>query len=428
MKKIGKTSALAVAAVLAVSGIAAAAAPASAATGPPSAACAAATAAYNQDQSAFKTLQDQLSSAENSPSILPDTGDQAIVAEHNELEGEEEDAIQVVDNAKDFAAEELAKLSQSDPIGENGHLDPTVYLELGAILGRVTSADIALAYVESQLSALNDQYEDAVSALNRYNEQLDALNEALSSLKGRVAAAQAAAQAAQEAEASACQGMTTPAATPTPAASGSGQYYDNGVTFAEGVYTDGESQYGVPVGGSVTPQYACTTVESNQGTPANGDSGDVFPQDGTDPEDIGTTTADQAEWLSGCVAGATADLNGTQSQAPTGSPSPTASPSTGSPATMPSAAPSGTGSTQQYYQNGAAFAKDNEGTLAASTEGAVTDAGVSACSAVASSSPGAGMAGGEDTDTGSTAADQAAWISGCAANYTGTGTSTTDPA
>jgi hypothetical protein len=307
MKKIGKTSALAAAAVLAVSGIAAAAAPASAATGPPSAACAAATAAYNQDQSAFKTLQDQLSSAENSPSILPDTSDQAIVAEHNELEGEEEDAIQAVDNAKEFAAEEFAELSHSNPFGENGHLDPTVYLELGTILGRVTSADIALAYVESQLSALNDQYENAVSALNTYNEQLDALNAALSSLKGRAAAAQAAAQAAQEAEASACQGMTTPTATPTtpaatPTATPSGtssgstqQYYHNGalwVLLDAGII--------VTVGSGESIQADCAETAADPGADNTGNSG--AGQAGNYPEDTGPTVADQTAWISGCVA------------------------------------------------------------------------------------------------------------------------------
>jgi hypothetical protein len=279
----------------------------------------------------------------------------------------------------------------------------------GAALGEITKITIVEAALKIELVQLIPLQGPFLQARDR-----------VAKLKTEIAAANAEV-------ASACQSSPS-------AASGNGQYYDNGVTYAEGVYTDGSAQYGIPVGGSVTPQYACNTVESNQGTPANGDSGDVFPQDGTDPYDIGTTEADQAEWFSGCVAGATADLNGTQSQAPTGSPAPagssapTASPSTGSPAPGSPVTSSGTGSTQQYYQNGATFAKDNEGTLAANTEGAVTDAGVSACSAVASSSPGAGMAGGEDTDTGPTAADQAAWISGCAANYTGTGTSTTDPA
>jgi hypothetical protein len=313
----------------------------------------------------------------------------------------------------------LGALAEKVAIG----LEAADILSLGLYAVEIRSANSSLTDVEDQL---NDSFGlTDMANINGLMAELSTANTAVTS---------------------ACQATTatpTPPApgSPAPPSGGANQYYDNGLTYAEGVYTDGESQYGIPVGGSVTPQYACTTVESNQGTPANGDSGDVFPQDGTDPYDIGTTEADQAEWFSGCVAGATADLNGTQPQAPTGSPAPagssattpaatdpapTASPSTGSPATMPSAAPSGTGSTQQYYQNGATFAQDNEGTLAANTEGAVTDAGVSACTAVASSSPGAGMAGDEDTDTGPTAADQAAWISGCAANYTGTGTST-DP-
>jgi hypothetical protein len=412
------------AASLIIAGIAVPAASASAAFAVRSPACVAATNTATQDEAAYDAAHEKLANA---------SADEQALEDYIGLEDQKSDLIQ-----------EIAQLSSRDSIAEKT-LDSLGEAATSAIFAggspikglltdvvvyglKIMGAKNELENVETRLQALQPQLAQAESE----NDPPGALKGQVDELKRQAATAYATWQAAGQAASSVCQG---PPVIPVPAASGSGQYYDNGVTFAEGVYSDGSSQYGVPVGGSVTPQYACTTVESTL------DSSGAL--DGTDPNDIGTTEADQAEWLSGCVAGATADLNGTQSQAPTGSPAaaesspttpmatdpaPTASPSTGDPATMPSAAPSGTGSTQQYYQNGAAFAKDNEGTLAANAEGAVTDAGVSACSAVASSSPGAGMAGGEDTDTGPTAADQAAWISGCAANYTGTGTSTTDPA
>lgn len=86
-----------------------------------------------------------------------------------------------------------------------------------------------------------------------------------------------------------------------------------------------------------------------------------------------------------------------------GSPAPT-----GSPAPSPSGTPTMDGSTQQYYNNGFNFVVQYTGPPAG---GSVTVQ--AACTEVANASSGAGQAGSGPLDTGPTAADQAAWISGC---------------
>jgi len=99
-----------------------------------------------------------------------------------------------------------------------------------------------------------------------------------------------------------------------------------------------------------------------------------------------------------------------------GSPAPSGSPVPGSPA------PSGGDNTQQYYNNGFA-------TGAAYNFPVPSDATAqTVCAAQETLQGGGGVAGSNPYDTGTTAADQAAWASGCTAGYSGTLSSSTAPA
>lgn len=295
--------------VLAAGSVAAVPAVASASAGV-TPACAAATSAYHQDEADLDGILSQLKTAMGTQQGLQDqvNADKDLIATYNYLESQESADITAVKHltSAEKALEEAVPKSIPENLADVA-IDWAIYAaEIGA-------ADYSLNSVEDQLNALDGQFQQADAGITGLASQLSAADANVSALKNQ--SGEISLQAAAQAVTAACQGSGSgspaPSSSPVPAASGSGQYYDNGVTFAAGVYSDGSSQYGLPVGGSVTPQYACTTVESNQGTPANGDAGDVFPQDGTDPDDIGTTAADQAEWLSGCEAGATADLNGT---------------------------------------------------------------------------------------------------------------------
>jgi hypothetical protein len=92
---------------------------------------------------------------------------------------------------------------------------------------------------------------------------------------------------------------------------------------------------------------------------------------------------------------------------------PTATPASGSPTTTPS----GDGSTQQYYQNGARFVLLDDGIILTGGGSVQADCAETAADPGADNTgnSGAGRAGNFPQDTGPTVADQAAWISGCAA-------------
>jgi hypothetical protein len=99
-----------------------------------------------------------------------------------------------------------------------------------------------------------------------------------------------------------------------------------------------------------------------------------------------------------------------------GSPAPTGSPVPGSPA------PSEGDNTQQYYNNGFA-------TGAAYNFPVPSDqTAQTVCAGQEELQGGQGVAGSNPYDTGTTAADQAAWASGCTAGYSGTLSSSTAPA
>jgi hypothetical protein len=273
---------------------------------------------------------------------------------------------------------------------------------------QILGAKAELANVETQIRALQPQLDQAESE----NDPPGAIYGLGDTLKSQADAAHAAWQAAKEAAQSACQETTTPTATPasgsptttptaTPASgsptttpSGNGstqQYYQNGVNFVI-------QNLGPPVGEGVSAQTACTQTEA----------ADTFPQVGSDDYDSGPTSADQAAWISGCEAGLGANT-------PT-------SPAAITPAATPSTTPSADGSTQQYYTNGFNFA--GNGTV---VEGSSAQAECTGAENSASVMP---VAGSDVGDSGPTAADQAAWLSGCeAAAEANTPTSpTADPA
>ena len=162
MKKIGKMSALTVAAALAVSGGIAVASPASATTAV-SPACTAAMQTYNQDVANLKTLQDQVNANLQGGTLA------AKAVAYAEAK-----SASIETNLKQLAGALLTK----------GKLKAiaTLQASLAVQLLSLTGADLSLAYFDSQLEML----------------------------KGRVSAAQAAEVAAQ----SACQETTIPTATP----------------------------------------------------------------------------------------------------------------------------------------------------------------------------------------------------------------------
>lgn len=232
------------------------------------------------------------------------------IAQYNKLEAQEtadREELGTLTSLKKTVQEALKSVVANIAADKLGEADKLSALAERAAIGLEAADVLSLGLYAVEIRSANSSLSDVEDQLNDSFGLTDMAN--INGLMTKLSAANAAVTLA-------CQATTatpTAPASPAPPSGGTNQYYDNGITFAEGVYSDGESQYGLPVGGSVTPQDACTTAESIQGTSANGGAGDVFPQDGTDPNDIGTTKADQAEWLSGCVAGATADLNGTQS-------------------------------------------------------------------------------------------------------------------
>ena len=323
MRKFSKvrylTTTLAVsgtAATLAVSGVIAP--PASAATAPPSAACTAAMQTYNADHAAWNALLDKLSAAEGDQKGLQGRtdalqqqvdADNTLISRYNGLEGEDEDAIQAVEAAQDAAEEFLQKLGRSNPVGD-GHLEPSVIFELAENFSHITTADIVLASVNHQLSALDGPWRQAMSEaapltddLNADKAQLAADDANVSALTSQADAAGTADQAALTAMTSACQGMTTPTATPasgspttTPSGDGSTQqYYQNGATF---VLLDAGIILTSGTGGSV--QADCAETAADPGADNTGNSG--AGRAGNFPQDTGPTVADQTAWISGCVA------------------------------------------------------------------------------------------------------------------------------
>jgi hypothetical protein len=112
---------------------------------------------------------------------------------------------------------------------------------------------------------------------------------------------------------------------------------------------------------------------------------------------------------------------------------PTATPASGSPTTTPTATPasgsptttpSGDGSTQQYYTNGVGFASNGYLSMA---QGASAQAICTTAAVPGPRTDAVNQVGNLPIDTGPTAADQAAWISGCvsALPFFGSPTATT---
>jgi len=300
VKKIGKLSALTVAAALAVSGGIAVASPASATTAV-SPACTAAMQTYNQDVANLKTLQDQVNANLQGGTLA------AKAVAYAEAK-----SASIETNLEQLAGALLTK----------GKLKAIAKLQvsLAVQLLSLTGADLSLAYFDSQLEML----------------------------KGRVSAAQYAAEKAQEAEASACQdsGSDSPAPTGSPAPSPSGtptmdgstqQYYQNGASFV--LLDDGIILTG---GGSV--QADCAETAADPGADNTGNSG--AGRAGNFPQDTGPTVADQTAWISGCVAQENAypvsvlpsATPAATTPAATGSPTPAA---TGSPTPAATASPVG---------------------------------------------------------------------------------------
>jgi hypothetical protein len=93
---------------------------------------------------------------------------------------------------------------------------------------------------------------------------------------------------------------------------------------------------------------------------------------------------------------------------------PTANPAPASDSPAPS---SGSGSTQQYYQNGARFVLLDDGIILTGGGSVQADCAETAADPGADNTgnSGAGRAGNFPQDTGPTVADQTAWISGCVA-------------
>jgi hypothetical protein len=263
---------------------------------------------------------------------------------------------------------------------------------------QILGAKAELANVETQIRALQPQLDQAESE----NDPPGAIYGLGDTLKSQADAAHAVWQAAKEAAQSACQETTTPTATPasgspTTTPSGDGgtqQYYQNGVNWVE---IDGGSIKEEFQSGTVSATTACTESE-----------GDTYASV------IGPTAADQAAFVSGCVSELTSTVT------PSATPATTAPATT--PASTPSTTPSGDGSTQQYYTNGFNFA--GNGTV---VEGSSAQAECTGGENSASVMP---VAGSDVGDSGPTAADQAAWLSGCeAAAEANTPTSpTADPA
>jgi hypothetical protein len=255
---------------------------------------------------------------------------------------------------------------------------------------QIQGAKAELANVETQIRALQPQLDQAESE----NDPPGAIYGLGDTLKRQADAAYAAWQAAKEAAQSACQETTTPTATPasgspttTPSGdTGTQQYYQNGVYWVE---IDGGSIKEGFQSGTVSATTACTESE-----------GDTYASV------IGPTAADQAAFVSGCVSELTSTVT----------PSATAPATT--PAATPSTTPSGDGSAQQYYTNGFNFV--GNGTV---VEGSSAQAECTGAENSASVMP---VAGSDVGDSGPTAADQAAWLSGCEAAAEAN-TPTTDP-
>jgi hypothetical protein len=296
--------------VLAAASIAVVPVSASAATGT-SPACAAATSAYHQDEADLNGILSQLKTAIGARQNLQDQvdADQGVIATYNYLESQESADKTAVEELT--SAEGVLKESIPDRIPES---PADVIIDLAIYAAKIGAADYSLNSVENQLNALSGQFQQANSGVSALTDQLDAASANISALKnqsGRISLL-----AAAEAETAACQGSGSgsPAPSPsgTPTMDGSTQqYYTNGFNFV--VQT-----LGPPAGGSVTVQAACTEV-------ANASSG--AGQAGSDPTDTGPTAADQAAWISGCVA---ADQGAGADPAATGSPAPAATdPTTG---------------------------------------------------------------------------------------------------
>jgi hypothetical protein len=303
-----------------------------------------------------------------------------------------EDSVSLAQQQSDIK-QEIAGLSSQDSTVEKT-LDSLGKAALEAIFTRespynglllealgyevqIQGAKAELANVETQIRALQPQLDQAESE----NDPPGAIYGLGDTLKRQTDAAHAAWQTAKEAAQSACQETTTPTATPasgspTTTPSGDGgtqQYYENGVTF---VQVNGSSIKTEFQQGNYSAATLCTEAE-----------GDTYMGA------IGPTSADQAAWVSGCEAALEANT-------PT-------SPAAITPAATPSTTPSGDGSTQQYYTNGFNFA--GNGTV---VEGSSAQAECTGAENSASVMP---VAGSDVGDSGPTAADQAAWLSGCEA-------------
>jgi hypothetical protein len=290
------------AAAIAVSGVIAS--PASAATGP-SAACTAATQTYNAALQTLSTSSAQSATAEQNREDLQDqvNPDNAVIAQYNKLEAQETYDVIFINNARTWWNLALHALDYDDP-------PALLFFD-----DEIATLNNALRNTENQLNALDGQFRQANREIFQLTGKLNNANAKANALTTQVGDDQYAAEKAQEAEASACQGMTTPTATPTtpaatPTATPSGtssgstqQYSQNGFDFVNQEIT--------LISGSESAQAWCTGVANSTLV----DPG----QAGSSPEDTGPTAADQAAWISGCMDGYPKDTG-----AATGSPAPAA--------------------------------------------------------------------------------------------------------
>jgi chromosome segregation ATPase len=277
--------------VLAAGSVAAIPAVAWASTGV-SPACAAATSAYHQDEADLNGILSQLKAAIGARQSLQDqvNADKGVIATYNDLESQESADKTAIENLT--SAEGVLKESIPDRIPESL---ADVAIGLAVYAAKIGVADYSLNNVENQLNALDGQFQQDNADITGLTSQLSAADANVSALKNQ--SGEISLVAAAEAETAACQdsGSGSPAPTGSPAPSPSGtptmdggtqQYYNNGFNFVV-------QNTGPPSGGSVTVQAACTEV-------ANASSG--AGQAGSDPTDTGPTAADQAAWISGCVA------------------------------------------------------------------------------------------------------------------------------
>ena len=283
--------------VLAAGSVAAIPAVAWASTGV-SPACAAATSAYHQDEADLNGILSQLKAAIGARQSLQDqvNADKGVIATYNDLESQESADKTAIEDLT--SAEGVLKENIPDRIPESL---ADIAIGLAVYAAKIGVADYSLNNVENQLNALDGQFQQDNTDITGLTSQLNADDANVSALKNQ--SGEISLVAAAEAETAACQdsGSGSPAPTDSPAPTGSPapspsgtptmdgstqQYYNNGFNFVV-------QNTGPPSGGSVTVQAACTEVAN-----ASSSAG----QAGSDPTDTGPTAADQAAWISGCVA------------------------------------------------------------------------------------------------------------------------------